>query len=201
MKITGRRSTPKVRGGKVQKKNNATVTGNYWCATMPWLVFDRRRPGPGHRHLLDAWMIRDFLQLVPEWETFRDWLNAIVLDEKDPDRFGWHSPGVIGICAWPRDLWTEWAYSGFELECPLLDLLGVPYECFPDENRVLCKFTENTAKGHQLLGTLLHEIGHHLDRLTTRNKVKACRGEPFAREYAWLTAQLIFDRYCERFEL
>lgn len=38
--------------------------------------------------------------------------------------------------------------------------------------------------GFQLLHVLPHELGHHRDRMTTRSRISAARGEPFAERYA-----------------
>lgn len=201
MRNINRRSAPKVKNGRVQKKNNQTETGDYYNAEMPWLVIDRKRPGRGYKHLLSASDIKSFLQLVPQWEDFEGWLEAIVLEPGNEDRFGAHTPGVILISAWPRDLWVVMSVQGLKDEKPLLDLLGVPYVINNKQNWVQCQFTATTARAHQLLGTLLHEIGHHVDHITTRAKIDSCRGEPYAKEYAWKTAQIIFDDYCRVFEL
>ncbi len=125
--------------------------------------------------------------------------NAIVLDAVDPDMFGWHTSGVIAICAWRRDLWVELSVLGFQREEALLDMLQVPYDVDEENDNALCRFTEKAASGHQLLGTLLHEIGHHHDRITTKSRESASRGEPYAREYAIRTAEEIFDPYVESF--
>ncbi len=95
----------------------------------------------------------------------------------------------------------EWSVAGLRQNQPLLDMLQVPYDIDEESDTVVCRFTKATARGHQLLGTLLHEIGHHQDLLTTRSQTRACRGEPYAREYAIKTAEAIFDRYVEIFEL
>lgn len=201
MRTENRRSAPKVKAGKVQHKNNQSYTGNYFDAEMPWLVIDRKRPGAGYKHLLGADQIRTFLRLVPHWKTFDGWLEAVVLEPGNDDYWGCHWPGVIAICAWPRDITYYMSLAGFEKDKPLLDMLEVPYIVDAKHNRVECQFTEATARGHQLLGTFLHEIGHHIDRLTTGPKIKACRGEPFAEKYAIDTARQIFDSYTRVFGL
>jgi hypothetical protein len=201
MRNINRKSAPKVKSGRVQKKNNQTETGDYYNAQMPWLVIDRKRPGRGYKHLVSAADIKAFLQLVPQWEEFEGWLEAIVLEPGNDDYFGTHCSGIITLSAWPKDLRIAISISGLKDEKPLLDMLGVPYTIDEKRDWVECQFTEETARGHQLLGTLLHEIGHHIDRLTTRSKVKSCRGEPFAKNYAWETAKVIFNNYCRTFAL
>jgi hypothetical protein len=62
-------------------------------------------------------------------------------------------------------------------------------------------FTESTARAHQLLATLLHELGHHHDRITTKSKIRASRGEGYAESYAKKYANQIWERYIETFGL
>jgi hypothetical protein len=64
---------------------------------------------------------------------------------------------------------------------------------------VVCKFSEEAARAHQLLATLLHELGHHHDRMTTKSKSQASRGESYAEEYAKRYTDQIWTRYLETF--
>ena len=63
---------------------------------------------------------------------------------------------------------------------------------------MLCHFTETSARGYQLLSVLLHELGHHHDRLTTRSRCVG-RGEPYAERYAIEHTDLIWERYLRAF--
>ena len=63
----------------------------------------------------------------------------------------------------------------------------------------MCEFTEAQARAYQLLHILLHELGHHHDRMTTKPKVRASRGEPYAEAYALQYEARIWDRYQEAF--
>ena len=44
--------------------------------------------------------------------------------------------------------------------------------------------TEEQARSFQLMHVLPHELGHHRDRMTTRSKARAARGELYAERYA-----------------
>jgi hypothetical protein len=48
---------------------------------------------------------------------------------------------------------------------------------------------------------LLHELGHHHDRMTTRSRRVGCRGEGYAEGYAWEYERLVWDRYLATFGL
>src|SRR5438477_10427959 len=107
MRSQARKVTPKVVRGKVQKKNSNAITFNYWDHDPGYPVIDRQRPGAGCRHLLNKADIQKFIDILPDWEELSKGLKAIVLAKEDPGYYGWHEAGIIGICAWERDLWQE----------------------------------------------------------------------------------------------
>lgn len=67
------------------------------------------------------------------------------------------------------------------------------------------EFPENTIpafrRAYQLLHVLLHELGHHHDRMTTKRKQQASRGEAYAERYANHYASTTWERYWEEFGL
>jgi hypothetical protein len=197
MRKVNRKTSPRVIGGLVQKKNNWSETPDYYNTEQRLLVVDRRRPGKGFRHLLKQQDIKDFIRILPDWNELSLGLNAIVLAPGSWDTFGYHLPGVVHVCAWDANIWTELCKEGYERERETLNRLGVP--CEEIDNGVLCRFTENTARAHQLLATLLHELGHHHDRMSSKSKRCAGRGEPYAEAYAksytdriWVEYQNVF---------
>ena len=197
MRRINRKTSPKVIGGLVQRKNNWAPTPDYYNTIQRLPVIDRKRPGKGFRHLLKQKDIHDFIGILPDWNKISVGLDAIVLAPGNWDAFGYHARGVVHICAWDENVWTEFAKEGYEQEREILEKLNV--ECEEIEDRVLCKFTENTARAHQLLATLLHELGHHHDRMTTRSKLYADRGESYADTYAKAYAEQIWIEYQELF--
>jgi len=48
---------------------------------------------------------------------------------------------------------------------------------------------------------LLHELGHHHDRMTTKSKRTASRGEGYAERYALAYADRIWESYLNEFGL
>jgi hypothetical protein len=197
MRIANRKSSPKVLGGKVQRKNNHSLTGDYYIIEQRMPVIDRKRPGKGFRHLLKQKDIHDFISILPDWKELSLGLNAIVLAPAHSTAFGYHVPGVVHICAWDEDLWLELSKDCYEREREILERLGVP--CEEVKGWMLCKFTESTARGHQLLATLLHELGHHHDRMTTKSKMDSARGESYAEAYARTYSDRIWNQYQEVF--
>lgn len=194
---TQKKTSPKVIRGKVQKKNNWAETPNYYNESQHSLVIDRKRPGVGYRHLLKRKDILDFIEILPDWAELSRGLKGIVLAPGDWRIFGYHRLGVVHICAWDKDLWITLSKEGIEQEKFFLDRFGVV--CEKRGNEVLCKFSDGTARAHQLLATLLHELGHHHDRMTTRSKNGPCRGEGYAEDYAKKYTELIWTRYLETF--
>ena len=197
MRPVGRKTTPKVRGGKVQRKNRSAPTPSYENTPQDRPVIDRRRPGDGHRHVLLARDVYRFIDLLPDWAELSRGLNAVVLAPGDPRRHGWHRPGVVAVCAWDRDLHAEWADDYVAEHREVLDRLGVELE--PGASGTWCRFTEAQVRGFQLLHILLHELGHHHDRMTTRSQRGTGRGEGYAEAYANRYAARIYDRYFKAF--
>ena len=141
-----------------------------------------------------------FLRLLPDWSKLSEGLNAIVLASGQPDWDGWYKPGVVAVCAWNRELWQEVSGQFYAEHRSLLDRLEVPCEPATDGD-FLCHFTEASIRAYQLLHVLLHELGHHHDQMTTRNKKDCCRGESYAEQYALAYEKVIWDRYLQEFGL
>jgi len=192
-----RKSTPHVVDGRVQKKNNPEWTANYYTAAPPAPVIDRQRPGPGYRHVLMQRDVEAFIKLLPDWAELSRGLNAIVLAPGERNLNGWHTLGVVGICAWEADLWIDYSVGHYEDHKAIFERLGVASHSIL--NGVMCEFTEDQARAFQLLHILLHELGHHHDRMTTKSKVRASRGEPYAESYALAYEAQIWERYQEEF--
>lgn len=225
MRGNQRKSTPQVVRGVVRKKNNWQPAENRYDAPRPReIVVDRERPGEGYRHLLTKKNVYDFIALLPEWDRLAVGLNAIVLAPGSRSYFGYHVPGVVHVCAWHSSVWRVYSPWLFERDEQILNRFGV--ECEPlskyierqnaqgvstDEVReafgwnreegTVCKFTEGQARAFLLLDVLLHELGHHHDRMTTRSQRRASRGEPYAETYALQHEALIWEQYVRVFPL
>jgi hypothetical protein len=199
MRSQGRKVTPKVVSGKVQKKNFQDTTFNYWDHDPGYPIIDRQRPGEGQRHLLTKAEIQKFIDILPDWSELSKGLKAIVL-APDDDCAGWCLDGIVAICGWDRELWMDYHPNFYKEHRGVLDRLGVETEQ-GEGGRMLCKYTENQAKAFQLLHIFLHELGHHHDRMTTKNKERTGRGEKYAEEYALKYMETIWSEYLKRFPL
>lgn len=192
-----RKTTPRVVRGKVQRKNRSAPTPNYYNTLQDVPVFDRRRPGVGFRHLLRKNHLLAFISILPDWAELSRCLDAVVLAPGDRYCDGWHTTGVVAICAWPREMRAWYERSYYEAHRNILTRLEVPV--VHRGAQYLCDWTETTARAFQLLHVLLHELGHHHDRMSTKSQRRTARGEGYAERYAAQYGQTIWDRYFEMF--
>jgi hypothetical protein len=189
-----RRTTPKVRGGRVQKKNRSEPSQPS-DGDLP--AFERERPGRGYRHLLRRRDIKAFVGLLPNWDELAVGLERIVLARED-DAMGYHEAGAVAICAWEEELWwrdtdPEWHSEHREI----LERLAVEKEKVG--GRLVLKWTEPQARAFQLVHVFVHELAHHHDRMSTKSQKAAARGEAFAEAYARELESEIWPQYVERF--
>ena len=193
-----RRQAPGVRNGRVQKKNNWELSPDYYSHPQRELVIDRRRPGAGYRHVLMQRDVERFIEILPDWAEMARGLDAIVLAAGRENYWGWHSPGVVHVCAWQgeweRFFWPEY----FERDRASLARIGVPLQSV--DKGVWAYFTLGTARAFLLTDVLLHELGHHHDAMTTRSK-RVARGEPYADAYARKYGDEVWQRYLKCFAL
>ena len=193
-----RRTAPKVRDGKVQKKNRPRLSPGYRNHAQASPCIDRIDPGPGFRHVLRKRDVEKFLTLLPDWGELSRGLDAILLAPGEARLFGWHRPGRIAVCAWPRAIIEEWSLWFANAHIDALERLDVSVEPLGGK-RVRIHWTEPGIRGFQLMVVLLHELGHHHDRITTRSRRRGARGEEHADEYALRHADRIWDRYLNEF--
>jgi len=50
-----------------------------------------------------------------------------------------------------------------------------------------------------MMHILLHELGHHHDRITTKSRARTARGEPYAETYAREYGDRLWDAYFREF--
>ena len=182
--------------GKVQRKNRSALTPTYFNTPQFSPVIDRLKPGFGYRHILKKKDVLAFIEILPDWKELSKGLRAVILAPGDNTCSGWYrSTGIVAICAWQRDLWwlVRWSLE----DDRLLKKIVVPCEQTPEG--YLWKWTDSTIRAYQLLDVFLHELGHHHDRMTTKSQRRCCRGEGYAEEYALRFADLIWERYLDRF--
>ena len=87
----------------------------------------------------------------------------------------------------------------FEDHQQLFERLGVKWEY--KKEGVFCEFTSDQIRAFQLLHILLHELGHHYDRIKTKSKFKSSRGEQYAEDFAYINEKEIWNKYQEEFNV
>lgn len=189
-----RKTTPKVKNGKVQKKNRHTETENYWNTRQDTLQIDKESPGKGYKHFLKKADIIEFLEILPNWNEIEIELDAILLAQGG-GADGWYNDGVIGICAWDKNMTSSIDKEYFNEHLDLFKRLEIKYEI--KKETVVCHFNDKQIKAFQLLHVLLHELGHHHDRINTKNKNKIGRGENYAESYAEKYEKKVWSKYFE----
>lgn len=190
-----RRTATKVKNGRVQKKNRHTFSGHLAC------TIDRESPGRGYRHVLSKRDVLDFINIIPDWESFAHRLERITLSGPC-DHDGCHTfyhreeSGCICLHAWEEDLWVPLSHGYFESHAEIFGRLGVSHDMLEDE--VVCRFTEGQARAFMLLHVFMHELGHHWDRITQKHHGKG-RGEAFAERFANRHFDLLYPEYVRVF--
>ncbi|NQU75569.1 MAG: hypothetical protein HQ546_04540 [Planctomycetes bacterium] len=190
-----RKTAPKVKGGKVQRKNRWQDSPSAFNNPGPYPAFERERPGVGYRHLIRKRELYEFVDLLPDWDELSKGLKAIILAGGEDGCHGWHDRGVVGICAWDRSIiWEDPDPEFLAAHEGILSKLGVDsYEDW--EGLLHTYFDERTAKAFQLVHVFVHEMGHHHDMMTTRPQRAPARGESYAEEYARKHEDEILQKY------
>ncbi|MEM9547175.1 MAG: hypothetical protein AAGA77_14435 [Bacteroidota bacterium] len=195
-----RKTTPGVKGGKPLRKNNHQLTPNYWNTAQEDVQIDEQKPGKGYKHFLKKRDIIRFIEIIPNWELLSVDLDAIVLENGESDYDGiYDNNGVICISAWEKEQDIIINKSYYKEHEKLFLKLGI--QTTKREDGFFCEFTVDQIKAFQLLHILLHELGHHFDRIKTKSKYRSSRGEKFAEDFAYINEKEIWEKYQEVFDV
>jgi hypothetical protein len=196
MQVCHRKTTPRVIHGKVQRKHRYDRGPNY--ANTRQVAVRRERPGAGYRHVLTPGDILVFLNVLPQWDELAIGLATIVLAREGWDYDGWHIPGTVAVSAWEEGLVRTMPAWYYEDHADLFRRLQVPCHRQGDGDYI-AEFTEWGVRSFQLLHILLHELGHHHDRMTSPARKDATRGERYAETYARTHERVIWNGYLRAF--
>ena len=83
----------------------------------------------------------------------------------------------------------------YEAHKALFDRLGI--KVTQEADYFFCGFNEAQIKAYQLLHILLHELGHHFDKMKTKSKHRTARGEKFAEDFAFEQEEKMWNKYEE----
>ncbi|RJP60173.1 MAG: hypothetical protein C4541_04660 [Candidatus Auribacter fodinae] len=192
-----RKTATKVKSGKVQKKNRTQFT-----ARNAYFI-DRKSPAKGCRHVVTKKDVKLFIDIIPGWDQLCDGIELILLSPGSHDYDGLYEyfyrekTGIIQLAAWDKNLWKTVDDDYFDEHKHVFDLLGVAYE--QHKKGWECRFTDNQARAFMLLHVFVHELGHHLDRMRTRNQFSMPGGEFFAEKYANKHLETLWPLYIQTF--
>jgi hypothetical protein len=204
MRHRRRKVTPGVSGGKVRKKHRWKLTPPDNYAQTSGLEIIRRSPGPNSIHVVDERDILRFIALIHDWPDISSGLRSIVLEPFEETRNGLSRPdGVITLTAWPKDLVEDFTTEWYLEHADVFSRIGVPCEPITDDDDdepgVRCWFDRSTARAFMLLHVFLHELGHHVDRSSSRGGGDCPRGEDFAESWAIERERQLWPLYKEHF--
>jgi hypothetical protein len=192
-----RKVAPKVKDGVVQKKHNHVPT------TTLGYVLDRQSPAKGYRHVLTKRDIRHFIDIIPDWDALAVGIESIVLTargygyEGRYEVFTREKTASLQIPAWKGALWTCCHEAYFHEHRAVFERIGLAFE--ETEDGFECRFTLAQARAFLLLHIFVHELGHHVDRMQTKQQEGSVRGEEFAEKYANEMLDRLWPAYLERF--
>jgi hypothetical protein len=194
-----RKSAMRVRGGRVATKNNWSPDAmDYYALPQSEIQIERTDPGRGYRHVVTVAQLRRFLALLPDWDELAIGLQAISISRGNSDWVGLSNPGVVIITAWVREMWWRVDRAFVEDEAELIARLEVEVVPDPGSSDLQLRWTEGQARAYMLMDVLVHELGHHHDRITSRSG-KASRGEPYAVAYARRVRAELWPEYVRQF--
>lgn len=189
-----RKTTPKVRGGDVQKKDRHAPTR----LNSFEIGIDRS----GGRQVLTKDDVWKFIRLIPDWKRVSADLDFVYLaretNEYADGYYEYPDRPMIVLNSWEENLTSEIFDADYiNHHRSLFDRLGV--EIGEAENRTpVLSFDEHSARAFQLLHIFLHELGHHHYRIT-KGRGRDAGSEKYAETYALRMERKIWKRYCEAF--
>ena len=197
-----RRTAPKVRNGKVLKKNNWQQSPDMFYTVQDEILVERERAGKGYKHLIRKQDVYNMFELIPEWEKVSIGLDGVLLGRGSSSILGCYNRNVITVTAWETEIvWTD-ANEGFiEEHSDVLNLLGIPFSPSEEKGLYRVDFSEESAKAFSLIHVFLHEVGHHVDRMSTKRRRYCGRGEDFAENWANERSVEVYENYCRFYRL
>ncbi|BBM86866.1 hypothetical protein [Candidatus Uabimicrobium amorphum] len=117
------KKTPKVKAGKVQRKNFRDVRNS----PDKQFFIHVESPRLGYEHFVSQQDIKTFLNILPQKETIMSGLQSICLvDHEHCD--GWYEDGNIHICAWEQEMHRVFDALHYDEHKEILAELSIPCE-------------------------------------------------------------------------
>lgn len=111
-----------------------------------------------------------------------------------------YRPGLECLSCWANLDPDDWSRCG-RCGASLADAYPAADHNTPEEERRhVVAFTPATVQAFLLVHVLVHELGHHHDRMTSPRKRRATRGEDYAEAYAKKHEDALWPAYCRVFQ-
>lgn len=128
MRGAPRKTTPRVKDGRVQRKNHRDP----WYVDEGPLEVLTEVPGLGYRHVLDEALLREFMATVPDWQRVSRGLRTVSLVQGDEHREGYYFDGRIELSAWsdpPAQTVGPWHFAAHRA---VWERLGIGWRAAPE---------------------------------------------------------------------
>lgn len=179
----------------MRKKNRTVLSPDIYVHEPDELLIKRTRPIAGHFHAVSATDVRRFVRLIDDWEEVASAVRAVILTPGGDYCYGrYNNAGIIKLDAWPK-CGPHYVPSRKKWLIEQIGLGPMP----EGQTYMISDITKEQVRCYLLLGTFLHELGHHIDRMSTRSKLDAANGEPAAIRYEQMRQRELWKPYCGEF--
>lgn len=199
-----RREHPREKRGKRKPKPNKSDRLRWFPGPPGVFSVHRRSPGRQRYHPASPDDVRRFVQLIPGWQRVADDLDGVLLcgpwSAEYYDTEGLYGQHGIVLFSWPKDPRLSMWYAFTRHVPDTIRYLGLKER--KRDRSFQSLWTPAQARAYVLLFVLLHEIGHHVDWVMSRDvhrRRRAGRGEPFAEDWAAEYRHRMWDDYVSAF--
>ena len=196
----GRKTTPKVKDGRVQRKNRTDESE--YLALVEGRTFSviKHRAKDGYHHALRLPEVYRFVELIPDWPTMSKGLSALGLDAYGSDEqtdtgYAPRSYRSIWMRPFPNSMQTIWPRDFYDAHAEFIDCLGPDIVAGQNAGAITVFWTSGQAKAWQLLHLFLYDLNVHAQFMKSGQKVRSPHDNETAEAYAFKTAQLLLPKY------
>ena len=203
MRNVSRTTTPRVKNGKVQRKNRTQNTELAGLLDNSRFNVIRFKPDGPYFHPVRQPEVYRFVELIPDWTQISKGLSACVLNKDGDDvqqgasyERSYHA---IWIDPFPKSLSTIWSHAFFTAHKTFVERLGARVEFAESSSNITIHWTESQARAWQLLHLFLYELKVHAEYITLAKNRRFEHSNSVAEAYAFQTAEIIWDPYESEF--
>jgi hypothetical protein len=194
----GRKTTPKVRHGQVQKKDRHQWTEFQELLDNTAFSTIKMKPEDSYVHVVDRRRVLDFVELIPNWRDMSKGLSALVLgydgcSHQTDINYSPKAYNSIWLSPFPKDMTLYWSRSFAIEHKSITEFLGIDL-IETGEDEIMTVWTKPQAQAWQLLHLFLYDLFCH-NECTSQSRDNYHHQHKLAEEYAIKTAQLIVSDY------